>query len=103
MSLSPCCYSDQRPAADAQLSLRITKLEIERRRFGYLHIWYVIASVGPSRQPQAGIYGTDIIKMIPCMISPECSTVIILLLCPIFTRLVGIAPSEKAASVNSFT
>jgi len=34
LSLSTCRYSAQRPAADAQLSLRITELALERRRFG---------------------------------------------------------------------
>lgn len=35
LSLSTCRYSAQRPAADAQLSLRITEVALERRRFGY--------------------------------------------------------------------
>lgn len=51
LSLSTCRYSAQRPAADAQLSLRITEPALERRRFGYA----VTASGGLSRQPQAGL------------------------------------------------
>jgi len=36
--LSTCSYEAQRPAADAQLSLRITELALERRRFGHLAV-----------------------------------------------------------------
>jgi len=39
LSLSTCRYSAQRPAADAQLSLRIIELALERRRFSYRRIW----------------------------------------------------------------
>jgi len=42
LSLSTCRYSAQRPAADAQLSLRITELALERRRFGYRRIWQLL-------------------------------------------------------------
>jgi len=55
LSLSTCRYSAQRPAADAQLSLRLTELALERRRFGYRRILATTALGGPSRQPQAGI------------------------------------------------
>lgn len=46
LSLSTCCYSAQRPAADAQLSLRITELVPERRRFGYRRIWQLLRREG---------------------------------------------------------
>jgi putative transposase len=39
LSLSTCRYAVQRPVADAQLSVRITELALERRRFGYRRIW----------------------------------------------------------------
>lgn len=42
LSLSTCGYSAQRPAADTQLFLRITELALERRRFGYRHIWLLL-------------------------------------------------------------
>jgi putative transposase len=37
----PClpAVAVQRPVADAQLSVRITELALERRRFGYRRIW----------------------------------------------------------------
>ncbi|MDM7286972.1 IS3 family transposase, partial [Klebsiella pneumoniae] len=38
--------SAQRPAADAQLSLRITELALERRRFGYRRIWQLLRREG---------------------------------------------------------
>ena len=44
--LSTCRYSTQRPAADAQLSLRITELALERRRFGYRRIWHLLRREG---------------------------------------------------------
>ena len=40
--------------------------------------------------------GADISKVIPCVISPECSPDIILLSCPLSTRLVDIVPCPKA-------
>ena len=46
LSLSTCRYSAQRPAADAQLSLRITELAPERRRFGYRRIWQLLRREG---------------------------------------------------------
>ena len=46
LSLSTCRYSAQRPAADAQLSLRITELALERRRFGYRRIWQLLRREG---------------------------------------------------------
>lgn len=46
MSLSTCHYSAQRPAADAQLSLRITELALERRGFGYQRIWQLLRREG---------------------------------------------------------
>ena len=46
LSLSTCRYSAQRPAADAQLSLRITELAPERRRFGYRRICQLLRREG---------------------------------------------------------
>ncbi len=46
MSLSTCRYEAQRPAADAQLFLRITELALERRRFGYRRIWQLLRREG---------------------------------------------------------
>jgi putative transposase len=46
LSLSTCRYSAQRPAAGAQLSLRITELALERRRFGYRRIWQLLRREG---------------------------------------------------------
>lgn len=46
LSLSTCRYSAQRPPADAQLSLRITELALERRRFGYRRIWQLLRREG---------------------------------------------------------
>jgi putative transposase len=46
LSLSTCRYSAQRPAADAQLSLRITELAPERRRFGYRRSWQLLRREG---------------------------------------------------------
>lgn len=46
LSLSTCRYSAQRPAADVQLSLRITALALERRRFGYRRIWQLLRREG---------------------------------------------------------
>ncbi|MET4057708.1 transposase InsO family protein [Pantoea agglomerans] len=46
LSLSTCRYSVQRPAADAQLSLRITALAPERRRFVYRRIWLLLRRKG---------------------------------------------------------
>ncbi len=46
LSLSTCRYEAQRPAADAQLSLRITELALERRRFGYRRIWQLLRREG---------------------------------------------------------
>jgi len=46
LSLSTCRCSAQRPAADAQLSLRITVLALERRRFGYRRIWQLLRREG---------------------------------------------------------
>lgn len=42
LPLSTCRYAAQRPAADAQLSVRITELALERRRFGYRRIWQIL-------------------------------------------------------------
>lgn len=44
----PVChrYPAQRPAADVQLSLRITELALERRRFGYRRIWQLLRREG---------------------------------------------------------
>lgn len=39
LSLSTCRYDAQRPSADAHISVRITELALERRRFGYRRIW----------------------------------------------------------------
>lgn len=41
-----CRYEAHRPAADAQLSLRITELALERRRFGYRRIWQLLRREG---------------------------------------------------------
>ncbi len=46
LSLSTCRYSAQRPAADAQLLLRITELALERRRYGYRRIWQSLRREG---------------------------------------------------------
>ncbi|KLR43907.1 transposase InsO family protein [Enterobacter sp. SORGH_AS 287] len=46
LSLSTCRYPAQRPAADVQLSLRITELALERRRFGYRRIWQLLRREG---------------------------------------------------------
>lgn len=46
LSLATCRYSAQRAAADAQLSLRITELALERRRFGYRRIWQLLRRKG---------------------------------------------------------
>jgi len=46
LSLSACCYSAQRPAADAQVSLRITELTPERHHFGYRRIWQLLRGDG---------------------------------------------------------
>lgn len=46
MSLSTCRYDAQRPAADAHLSGRITKLALERRRFGYRRVWQLLRREG---------------------------------------------------------
>ena len=45
-SLSTCRYSAQCPAADAQLSLCITELALERRCFGYQRIWQLLRREG---------------------------------------------------------
>jgi putative transposase len=42
LSLSTCRYEAPYPAADAQLSLRITELAVERRRFGCRRIWQLL-------------------------------------------------------------
>ncbi len=44
--LSTCRYEAQRPAADAQLSIRITELALERRRFCYRRIWQLLRREG---------------------------------------------------------
>ena len=46
LSLSTCRYEAQRPAADANLSGRITELALERRRFGYRRIWQLLRREG---------------------------------------------------------
>ncbi|WP_152931529.1 IS3 family transposase [Pantoea agglomerans] len=46
LTLSTCRYSALRPDADAQLSLRITELAPERRRFGYRRIWQLLHREG---------------------------------------------------------
>jgi len=46
LSLSTCRYEAPCPAADAQLSLLITKLAVERRRFGYRRIWQLLRREG---------------------------------------------------------
>ena len=46
LSLSTCRYEALRPAADAQLSGRITELALERRRFGYRRIWQLLRREG---------------------------------------------------------
>ena len=46
LSLSTCRYDTQRPASDAHLSGRITELALERRRFGYRHIWQLLRHEG---------------------------------------------------------
>lgn len=46
LSLSTCRYAVQRPVADAQLSVRITELALERRRFGYRRIWQLLLREG---------------------------------------------------------
>jgi len=46
LSLSTCRYEAHRPAADAQLSGRITELALERRRFGYRRIWQLLRREG---------------------------------------------------------
>jgi len=46
LSLSTCRYEAQRPAADAHLSGRISELALERRRFGYRHIWHLLRREG---------------------------------------------------------
>lgn len=42
LPLSTCRYAARRPVADAQLSVRITELALERRRFGYRRIWQIL-------------------------------------------------------------
>lgn len=44
LSLSTCRYAVQRPVADAQLSVRITELALERQPFGYRRIWQASAA-----------------------------------------------------------
>lgn len=46
LSLSTCRYAVQRPAADAQLSTRITELALEHHRFGYRRIWQLLRREG---------------------------------------------------------
>lgn len=46
LSLSTCRYEAQRPAADVHLSERITELALERKRFGYRHIWRLLRRGG---------------------------------------------------------
>ena len=46
LSLSTCRYDAQRPSSDAHLSGRITELALERRRFGYRHIWQLLRREG---------------------------------------------------------
>ena len=46
LPLSTCRYDAQRPAADANLSGRITELALERRRFGYRRIWQLLRREG---------------------------------------------------------
>lgn len=46
LSLSTYRYSAQRPAADAQLSLRIPELTLVNRRFGYRRIWQLLRREG---------------------------------------------------------
>lgn len=46
LSLSTCRYSAQHRAADAQLSLGITELAPELRRFGYRRIWQLLRRKG---------------------------------------------------------
>lgn len=47
LSLSTFRYSAQRPVADAQLSLRITELALERRQFDYhRRIWQLLRREG---------------------------------------------------------
>ena len=46
LSLSTCRYEAQRPASDALLSVRITELALERRRFGYRRIWQLLRREG---------------------------------------------------------
>ncbi len=46
LSLPSCRYSAQRSVADAQLSLRITELALECRRFGYRRIWQLLRREG---------------------------------------------------------
>ncbi len=46
LPLSTCRHEAQHPADDAQLSLRITELALERRPFGYLRIWQLLRLEG---------------------------------------------------------
>lgn len=46
LSLSTCRYDAQHPAADAHLSVCITELAFERRRFGYRRIWQLLLREG---------------------------------------------------------
>lgn len=46
LSLSTCRYEAQRPAADTELSGRITELALKRRRFGYRRIWQLLRREG---------------------------------------------------------
>ena len=46
LSLSSCRYDAQRLATDAHLSGCITELALERRRFGYRHIWQLLRREG---------------------------------------------------------
>lgn len=46
LSLSTCRYAVQRPVADAQLSVRIRELALERRRFSYRRIWQLLRREG---------------------------------------------------------
>jgi len=46
LSLSTCRYEAQRLAANAHLSMRITELALERRRFGYRRIWQLLRRKG---------------------------------------------------------
>ncbi|PVY82404.1 helix-turn-helix protein [Pantoea ananatis] len=46
LSLSTCRYAVQRLVAELQLSVRITELATERRRFSYMRIWQLLRREG---------------------------------------------------------